>query len=135
MDLTQRKLTRPEWNSIEKPVSADELRVIRLIQSGYEFVHIKRNTTSTIIQHLKVVDSDNIDIFIFTRYLQEQLIGAIKYSKKCPIKYSVVSEGKCNIRKSDLIRVSNTDTQLEQMKKQLFEFVLIDILKTTLKSR
>ena len=135
MDLTQRKLTRPEWNSIEKPVSTDELRVIRLIQSGYGDVHIKRNTTLTIIQHLKVVDSNDIDLFIFTRYIQKQLIGVIKYARKYPIKYSEVSEGKCNIRKSDLIRVSNTDTQLEQMKHQLFEFVLINILKTTLKSR
>jgi hypothetical protein len=135
MDLTQRKLTRSEWNSIEKPVSTDELRVIRLIHSGYDKVHIKHNTTPTIIQHLKVVDSDELDLFIFTRYIQNQLIGVIKYARKRPIKYFVVPEGKYNIRKSDLIRIGNTDTQLEEMKKHLFEFVLINILKTTLKSR
>jgi hypothetical protein len=135
MDLTQRKLSRSEWNSIEKPVSTDELRVIRLIHSGYDNVNIKRNTTLTIIQHLKVVDSDELDLFIFTRYIQKQLIGAIKYARNCPITYFAVPEGNCNIRKSDLIRISNTDTQLEEMKKHLFEFVLINILKTTLKSR
>jgi len=34
MDLQQRKLTRDEWNSIEKPISSDELRVVQLIKDG-----------------------------------------------------------------------------------------------------
>lgn len=135
MDLTQRKLTRPEWNSIEKPVTSDELRVIRLIQDGYENVHIKRNTTPTINQYLKVGDSIDIDSFIFTRYIQKHLVNVLGYSKEKPITYSLIMEGKCNIRKSDLIRFSNTDTQLEQVKNTLFEFVMIDIVKTTLKLR
>ena len=135
MDLTQRKLTRPEWNSIEKPVTSDELRVIQLIQDGYENVQIKRNTTPTIIQHLKVVDNEDIDSFVFTRYLQRHLINVLGYANEKPITYSLIVEGKCNIRKSDLIRFSNTDAQLEQVKKTLFEFVMIDILKTTLKMR
>lgn len=135
MDLTQRKLTRHEWNSIEKPVSSDELRIIRLIQDGYENVQIKRNTTQTIIQHLKVADSDDIDSFVFTRYIQGYMTIVIGHAKKNPVVYSLLLEGKCNIRKSDLIRFSNTDTQLDQVKKTLFEFVMLDILKTTLKTR
>lgn len=135
MDLTQRKLTRPEWNSIEKPVTTDELQVIQLIQDGYENVQIKRNTTPTIIQHLKVVDGDDIDSFVFTRYIQKHLISVIGYAKERPIAYSVTLEGKCTIRKCDLIRFSNTDAQLDHVKKTLFEFVLLDILKTTLKMR
>ena len=135
MDLTQRKLTRHEWNSIEKPVTTDELQIIRLIQDGYKDVNIKRNTTLTIIQHLKVDNRDDIDTFVFIRYIQKQLISTIKYSKKYPIHYSQVSDIKYTVRKSDLIRIGNTDSQLDNMKQNLFEFILLDILKTTLKTR
>ena len=135
MDLTQRKLTRDEWTSIEKPVSADELRVIRMIQDGYNDVGIKRNSTPTIIQHLKVVDSDDIDCFVFVNYIQKYMMVGISCAKRDPIPYLSVSESKCIIRKCDLIRFKNTDSQLEHVKKYLLEFVLLDILKTTLKSR
>lgn len=135
MDLTQRKLTRHEWNSIEKPVTTDELQIIRLIQDGYKDVNIKRNTTLTIIQHLKVDNRDDIDTFVFIRYIQKQLISTLKYSKKYPIHYSQVSDIKYTVRKSDLIRIGNTDSQLDNMKQNLFEFILLDILKTTLKTR
>ena len=135
MDLNQRKLNRDEWNSIEKPISDDEMRIIRLIQDGYDNVQIKRNTAQTIIQHLKVADSEEIDTFVFSHYIQKTLLTVLEYAKKKPIAYKSIPDGKCGIRKSDLIRFSNTDTQLEQVKKCLFEFVLLEILKTTIKNR
>ena len=36
MDLTQRKLTRAEWNSIELPISDEEKRITTLIKEGYQ---------------------------------------------------------------------------------------------------
>ena len=45
MDLNQRKLTAFEWNSIEKPVSDDELRIITMIKDAWEDVTLKRNNT------------------------------------------------------------------------------------------
>ena len=135
MDLTQRKLTRDEWNSIEKPISTSELSVIRLIQDGYINTSIKRNATPTIIHHLKVVDNDDIDCFIFTHYIQSDMSKIVGHAKKFHIKYDYISENKCSIRKCDIIRFKNTDNQLYQVKKTLFEFVMLDILKTTLKAR
>ena len=45
MDLLQRKLTKDEWDSIERPITSDELRIVKLISDGYDNVNIKRNST------------------------------------------------------------------------------------------
>ena len=85
MDLNQRKLTRDEWNSIEVPVSADEKRILKLIQDGYKDVMLKRNTTPSMLQYLKVEDSVAIDKYVFTRYIQDPLTKAVKLAKKNPV--------------------------------------------------
>lgn len=135
MDLQQRKLTKDEWESIEKPLPDDEMRIIRLIQDAYSDVTMKRNQTSTILQHLKVDDRDEIDRYVFVKYLQADLNKVLLYSKKNPIPGLNEKADEKTIRKRDLIRFSNTDSQLEKMKGSLFEFILLGVLKDTLKAR
>lgn len=135
MDLNQRKLTRDEWNSIEKPISLDELNVVQLIKDGYSNVHVKRNNTLSILQFLKVVVHDNIDTFIFTHYIQKQFIDILNISKRKPFAYTLVAKSKTPIRSSDRIRFNNTDLHLAQMKENLFEFIWLDVVKQTLKKR
>jgi hypothetical protein len=36
MDLTQSKLTRAEWETIEIPVSPQEKQILQMIISGYQ---------------------------------------------------------------------------------------------------
>ena len=135
MDLNQRKLTRDEWNSIEVPVSADEKRILKLIQDGYQNVMIKRNTTPSMLQHLKVEDNDAIDMYVYTRYIQTPLEKVVGYAKKNRVPLEIEKHDPSSIKKKDLFRFSNTDSQLEQVKSSVFEFVLLDILKQTLKAR
>lgn len=135
MDLNQRKLTRDEWNSIEVPVSADEKRILKLIQDGYKCVMLKRNTTPSMLQHLKVEDNNANDMYVFTRYIQDSLEKVIRYAKKHPVPLEIEKHDPSSIKKKDLFRFSNTDSQLEQVKASVFEFVLLDILKHTLKAR
>ncbi len=135
MDLNQRKLTATEWNSIEVPTSKEEQWIGQLIQDGYEDVMIKRNETASLLQHLKVTDSEDIDRFVFGRYIQTELIKILKYAKSSPLSYIPETKTEKSIRKADLIRFGNTDSALEHMKDSLYEFVLLGILKTTLKAR
>ena len=41
MDLTQRKLNKSEWDSIEIPVSQSEQKILKLIIEGFNDVNIK----------------------------------------------------------------------------------------------
>jgi len=135
MDLQQRKLTKEEWDSTERPVNSDELRIINMIIDGFHDVNIKRNTTMTILQYLKVANSDAIDKYVFVKYLQNELKKALSYSKKAPLIYEDIIEKKGMIKKSDTMRFEHTDAQLPTVRDTLFEFVMIDILKMTMKSR
>ena len=65
MDLTQRKLTREEWNSVELPISNDERKVIDLIKKGFHNTSILYNDTYTILSYLKLQSNDTIDGYIF----------------------------------------------------------------------
>lgn len=135
MDLNQRKLTAFEWNSIEKPVSDDELRIINMIKDAWEDVTLKRNNTMSLLQYLKVNNSEEIDQYVFVKYLQDALKKSIKYSKKQPITYEDVREPKKAVSKRDLIRFNNTDSNLDSYRNSLYEFILLDVLKHTIKKR
>ena len=102
MDLNQRKLTRDEWNSIEVPVSADEKRILQLIQDGYKDVMLKRNTTPSMLQHLKVEDSDTIDRYVFARYIQDTLAKAVRYAKTSPVPCKKEKLDSSSVKKKDL---------------------------------
>ena len=49
MDLTQRKLNKSEWDSIEVPVSQSEQKILKLIIAGFGDVNIKINEQKSII--------------------------------------------------------------------------------------
>ena len=135
MDLNQRKLTANEWNSIEKPISEDELRIVNMIKDAWEDVSLKRNNTMSLLQYLKVTNTPEIDQYVFVKYLQDTLKKSIKYSKRQPIPYVKVTEPKKAVSKRDIIRFKNTDSNLESYKNTLYEFILMDILKQTVKKR
>ena len=57
MDLAQRKLSKEEWDSLEVPVSKKELRILKLIQEGYENVNVVYNDTVSLLNFIKIVFS------------------------------------------------------------------------------
>ena len=54
MDLTQSKLTRAEWETIEVPVSQSEKNILKLIISGYHDVNIHTNEHLSLYSFLKI---------------------------------------------------------------------------------
>lgn len=75
MDLQQRKLTKSEWDSIEKPISSNEKEILKLIIDGYEKVGIKYNKQHTILGYLKMEQTSHLDDYVLSRYLLPQIIN------------------------------------------------------------
>ena len=71
MDLTQRKLTKAEWTTIEVPASNEEKRIYDLICAGYYDVNLRRNPTSSLLSYMKIPFSDQIDKYVYVHYLQD----------------------------------------------------------------
>jgi len=133
MDLTQRKLTKSEWNSIEIPVSSDEKRIIELIKDGYTNVNIVRNYTQTLLKYMKIAHNEQIDNYTYVQFIQKYLAALVK-------KYSIknvptITSNSDKMKKADIIRMSNTERQINDNKENMFEFVLLDLLDNCFKCR
>ena len=73
MDLKQVKLTKSEWESIEVPVSSQEMDVLHLIKKGYSNVNIRVNKTNSLFTYLKLEYSQQIEEFLYAKFFSERM--------------------------------------------------------------
>ena len=73
MDLKQRKLNKAEWESIEVPVSQQEIEVLKLIIDGYNNVNVKNNNNNSIFTFLKIEYTTKMEDYLYTKYFQAQV--------------------------------------------------------------
>jgi hypothetical protein len=134
MDLTQRKLTKAEWSSIEVPVSPGEKRINDLIIAGYNNVNLQRNPTVSLLKYMKIAFSEQVDTYLHVHYFQPTLIDL---SAKYGFRLTAVKSNEHTMKKADLIRLNNTDGQLHlrEQKDKLFEFILLDLLTQMCRAR
>jgi hypothetical protein len=130
MDLTQRKLSKAEWASIEVPVTAEEKRINELIIAGYTDVNLQRNPSQSLLKYMKIAFSEQIDTYLYVHYLQP-VVKVLK--EKYAFPFTPVQPNERTMKKADLIRLNNTDKQLAEQKDKLFEFILLDLLERMLK--
>lgn len=129
MDLSQTKLTRSEWNSIEIPIAQKEKDIITLICQGYENVNTSMNNTLSLLQYLKIKPTESINEYVFCTYIQKYFQ---ELHKKYGMDYKKTKQKKNNMKKADIIRFSNTDKQLDHHKKNIFEFIILQLLDNML---
>jgi hypothetical protein len=131
MDLTQNKLTKAEWNSIEILVSPEELFILDIITKGFHDGEINDNTTLSLLNFLKISPTDQIHKYIYKKYLLPKLEPTFK---KYNVDYEKVTISKKDkLKTRDLIRFENTDSLLEG--EVLFDFILIELIETMLKAK
>jgi len=131
MDLTQTRLTKAEWNSIEIMLPKAEMFILNIITNGFHNTSISDNTTSSLLSFLKISKSEQIDKYIYQKYIAPKIEPVFK---KYNINYEKPEiKKKDKLKTRDLIRFENTDSLLE--KHILFEFVLIELIEQMLKNK
>lgn len=138
MDLTQRKLTRSEWETIEVPVSQSEKQILKMIVAGYSDVNIRTNDHLSLYSFLKIDKSPEIERLLFNKYFEETLTKYLaKYGKDTPlaeITFQPISGGELkNMKSLDKFRIQNLDSTLGDNKALVFEFLLMDLAIELLK--
>ena len=135
MDLTQSKLSRAEWNSIEISVPEDELFVLKMINEGSANVNIRSNRHLSIIQFMKLEKTASNETCIYEKYFQK-IIEAIaaKYNAQSGITQFVLpstsaKDGKA-MKRGDSIRIENMDIATSRVK--IFEYTLLDFCERLL---
>ena len=137
MDFTQNKLTKSEWDSLELPVSSEELKILRLIVEGYENINIKQNDTKSLNGFIQFEQSDELDYFLYKKYFEVIINKQIKkYGKGTGLdEDSEKFEGKIRrLKSSETTRLEIIDGNIQQNKEKIFEYVLIELFNELLKS-
>jgi len=155
MDLTQKKLTKSEWESIETPVSDKEKKILKVILDGYENVQIRYNDHQSLIQFTHLQESEDTDAYFFHEFflpgietilLQEQTKKTEQKKHNKPglqegdkeiakalqtwLSTNVPKQSLKKIKKIDLMRIQHVTTTINTQKQFIFEFLLCDFCKT-----
>uniref|UniRef100_A0A6C0C501 Uncharacterized protein n=1 Tax=viral metagenome TaxID=1070528 RepID=A0A6C0C501_9ZZZZ len=135
MDLTQQKLTSEEWDALERPVSKGEQRILEMIRDGYNNIDILFNDTQSLINFVKI--SENKDMhhqYFYEKYFKKEMDTLKKKYLTDILKVDKKKKNTNSLKKRELIRIANVDKKIDSMRKQIVEFVLLDLLKQFLKS-
>lgn len=127
MDLQQRKLTRTEWNSIEVPVSPEEMDVLKLIIKAYHDVLYQYNTYYSLMSFMKTENSPAMENYLYYLYFAKRISSHIK---KYGLSFTQNASNKIKIKKADMIRIQNTESKIH--KKAIYENVLLDLVEKIL---
>lgn len=133
MDFTQGKLTKSEWDSAEVPDSHEEQQIYQLIKEGYHDVGIVRNSSQTLLQYMKISASDEMHAHMYELYFKthvDEMREAFGLSAFDPD-----TDKKKLVKKADLIRIQNTNSNLDDQKTKIYEFVLLSLLLNLLNNR
>ncbi len=140
MDITQTKLTRSEWDSIEIPVSDNEKKILKVIIDGYKDTSIRFNENLSIMNLLKIQNENSpaINQYFYVTYFVKAIEDLLTKTKK---KYSSArtfgdlktyndkhkyTASISKIKKADLIRIQNMNANIEKQRSMIFEFTLME---------
>jgi hypothetical protein len=132
MDLTQRKLNKSEWDSIEVPVSQDEKAILQFIINGYDNVTNKTNKQISLISFLKIEYNEKMEDYLFNKYFRKIIADLkVKYSVTY---FNILVDSDIQIKSADKIRLEKNN--LESINKdEIYEFTLIFHLEKIFKSK
>ncbi len=131
MDLTQTKLTKAEWDSVEIPPSKKEMQIMRMIMDGYTNLDISVNRTQTLLGFLKMEQSDSMDDYLFHKFILDRLVSDKSTSaNEFLAKMVSVMRLKKNIalKSADKIRMQNAELLFAEnaaTKSDIYELFLV----------
>lgn len=132
MDFTtQNKLTRAEWNSVEEPVSEDEQTILKMIIAGYDNVNIRQNDNISLLNRIKIEKSTIIEKFLYCRFFKSSVaeIQSIPNIPSSIAKFSVKEEAIKKLKKSDIIRLENMESKINEIRESIIEYTFLKFAK------
>lgn len=131
MDLSQQKLTKAEWESIETPVDDNEKKILDLIIKGSNNINYSVNHNLSINSFMKLPEDSKIEAHTYNVYFSKIIQDLAKLNS---IKLDTGETTKVTLKKADQIRFNNLDVDaIKKHSKDIFEFVLVDHLEKLFK--
>ena len=131
MDLKQTKLTRTEWDSIELPVPEQEKEILQMILAGYENPGIIKNKTVSLFAFTKIECNPENQQYLYDKYCKPVIARTLrKYGDKGGLtdvwSSDKLTGGIKKMKSIDALRLQNLEANIEQNKKGIYEFLLLD---------
>ena len=120
LDLGQTKLTRVEWESIERPIDKREMDVLQLITAGYANPDVSFSLLVPLLEYIKVPKTPGAHTLIYNRYLHRRLLAAGALPKLGNVPKRGKSPG---VRKESRLRIENSDRKLRHANLPIYELV------------
>jgi hypothetical protein len=133
MDLTQRKLDKSEWESIEVPSTDNEKEILQLMIRGFHDVNLKYNNIKSLFNYLKIEYKESMEDYLYTKYFEPWILQLRKmYAVETGTLFTISIKGKPFINSADKIRLEKNTVE-KVMESGIFEYKIIEILETILK--
>lgn len=129
MDLTQSKLSREEWESVETPPSQDEKHILKMIIDGYDDINIRSNQHMSMFSFVKIEPVPEIEYFLYQRYFEKAISEPLnKYGKAFKITLDTLEGSSLKrLKSADTIRLQNLEANIKSNTKNIFEFLLVEL--------
>jgi hypothetical protein len=131
MDLTQTKLTKAEWISIEIPESEKEKEILQLIQDGFHNFHVHRNTTPTLASMSKMDVTPQMQDHLYRHYL-EPIMDPLLHKHGLTLQSIDASRKSPLMKSKDLIRMKSMDRNIDDHRNHIYEFVVLEFCRQAL---
>lgn len=138
MDLSQKKLTKEEWCALEVPVPDNEAKILNMIYNGWENPEIFYNTSQSLISVVKLDSTNNnFHLHFYKEYFEKILKKIIKKNNLTIQLKNIlnIKKLKIKLKTSDKIRIKNVESKIDTLKNDIYEFILIKILKNYFSTR
>ena len=124
MDLSQTKLSKSEWVSVEIPVADQEKRVLSLILEGYHNPDIRTNRHLSLLGFMKTDPSEEMEFYLYKHHF----LPVIEQQKSDIVKsWKQIKDRKIKTpNKAEMIRIQNLTNQIAAHRRAIFDFVLLD---------
>ena len=115
MDLTQSKLSREEWESVETPPSQDEKHILKMIIDGYDDINIRSNQHMSMFSFVKIEPVPEIEYFLYQRYFEKAISEPLnKYGKAFKITLDTLEGSSLKrLKSADTIRLQNLEANIK----------------------
>ena len=135
MDLRQIKLSKQEWESIEKPISDEEKEILNMINQGYENPKVYFNHHKSLLSFLKFENNDSFHQYLYERYFKSHIDKIHKkYIKNNEIQMNFEDKKKLKrLNSADTIRIQHFDETIQKNESCIFEFILIELCYNIMK--
>lgn len=137
MDLTQSKLLRQEWESIEVPVESKEKQILKLMMDGYKNVSISVNYKQSLFSIIKMEKTPEIAYYLYKKYFEKLITDQINNKSYTKLNFVIKNAFSDNnlrrLKSADLIRLQNVDTKVNT--EHIVEYQLIEMCQNIINSK